>query len=177
MTELSALPELQRQALEPLLSITHSHVLSEQGDWAQAASVLERQQRLYPERRDLRLYLAEALTNSGNPTQAQAILKPLTQQQPSDRYAWQSLQLANEKIAKTTTSSTLAAIATINGLRYRSHDQLWNGRYDSALTSLTQAKQLAEQMQSTAQANSARPLLASITAEIKNVKTAKDYKP
>ncbi len=177
MSELSALPELQRQALEPLLSITHSHVLSEQGDWTQAASVLERQQRLYPERRDLRLYLAEALTNSGNPTQAQAILKPLTQQQPSDRYAWQSLQLANEKIAKTTTSSTLAAIATINGLRYRSHDQLWNGRYDSALTSLTQAKQLTEQMQTTAQANSARPLLANIMAEIKNVKTAKDYKP
>ena len=174
---LSATPNMQRQALEPLLSITQSQILTEQNKWAQAAQVLEAQQRLYPERRDLRLYLAEALTNSDNPTQAQTLLKPLTQQQPSDRYAWQLLQLANEKIAKTTTSPQLAKIATINALRYRSHDQLWNARYDSALTSLTQAQQLAEQMQTTAQASSATPLLANIAQEVKNVKTAKDYKP
>lgn len=174
---LDALPAVQRQAIEPLLSITQSQILIEQNKWRQAAQMLAAQQRLYPERRDLRLYLAEALTNSDNPTQAQTLLKPLTQQQPNDRYAWQSLQLANEKIAKTTTSSQLAEIATINALRYRSHDQLWNGRYDSALTSLTQAQQLAEQMQASAQASSARPLLANIAQEVKNVKTAKDYKP
>ena len=176
-TELSALPAAQRQILEPLLSITQSQILTEQNKWQQAAELLESQQRLYPERRDLRLYLAEALTNSNQPAKAQALLKPLTEQQPSDRYAWQSLQLANEKIAKTTDSPQLAKIATINALRYRSHDQLWSGRYERALTSLTQAKQLTEQMQKTAQASSARPLLASIDAEIKAVKTAKDFKP
>lgn len=176
-TELSALPAAQRQVLEPLLSITQSQILTEQNKWQQAAELLESQQRLYPERRDLRLYLAEALTNSNQPTKAQALLKPLTEQQPSDRYAWQSLQLANEKIAKTTESPQLAKIATINALRYRSHDQLWSGHYERALTSLTQAKQLTEQMQKTAQASSARPLLASINAEIKAVKTAKDFKP
>ena len=176
-TELSALPAPQRQVLEPLLSITQSQILTEKNQWQQAAELLESQQRLYPERRDLRLYLAEALTNSNQPTKAQALLKPLTEQQPSDRYAWQSLQLANEKIAKTTDSVSLAKIATINALRYRSHDQLWSGRYDRALTSLTQAKQLTEQMQKTAQASSARPLLANINAEIKAVKTAKDFKP
>ncbi len=175
--ELSALPAPQRQVLEPLLSITQSQILTEQNQWQQAAELLESQQRLYPERRDLRLYLAEALTNSNQPTKAQTLLKPLTEQQPSDRYAWQSLQLANEKIAKTTDSAPLAKIATINALRYRSHDQLWSGRYDRALTSLTQAKQLTEQMQKTAQASSARPLLANINAEIKAVKTAKDFKP
>lgn len=177
IAELTALPAAQRQTLEPLLSITQSQVLSEQNKWAQAADVLAAQQRLYPERRDLRLYLAEALTNSGDPTQAQTLLKPLTQQQPSDRYAWQSLQLANEKIAKTAPSSQVAQIATINALRYRSHDQLWNGRYEAALTSLTQAKQLAGQMQTGTQNNSARPLIAAINQEIKNVKTAEDYKP
>ena len=176
-TELSALPAPQRQVLEPLLSITQSQILTEQNQWQQAAELLESQQRLYPERRDLRLYLAEALTNSNQPTKAQTLLKPLTEQQPSDRYAWQSLQLANEKIAKTTDSAPLAKIATINALRYRSHDQLWSGRYDRALTSLTQAKQLTEQMQKTAQASSTRPLLANINAEIKAVKTAKDFKP
>jgi len=176
-TELSALPAPQRQVLEPLLSITQSQILTEQNQWQQAAELLESQQRLYPERRDLRLYLAEALTNSNQSTKAQTLLKPLTEQQPSDRYAWQSLQLANEKIAKTTDSAPLAKIATINALRYRSHDQLWSGRYDRALTSLTQAKQLTEKMQKTAQASSARPLLANINAEIKAVKTAKDFKP
>ena len=177
MTEMRALPTRQQQSIEPLLSITHSQVLSEQNKWQQAAEVLTRQQRLYPERRDLRLYLAEALTNSNQPLQAQTLLKPLIQQQSSDRYAWQSMQLANEKMAKTATSPQVARIATINALRYRSHDQLWNGRYDSALTSLTQAKQLAEQMQASGQGSSARPLLANITQEIKDVKTAKDYKP
>ncbi|MFZ3076551.1 MAG: M48 family metalloprotease [Psychrobacter glacincola] len=175
--ELSALPIAKRQVLEPLLSITQSQILTEQNKWPQAAEVLASQQRLYPERRDLRLYLAEALTNSNQPTQAQALLKPLTEQQPSDRYAWQSLQLANEKLAKTTDSAALKSIATINALRYRSHDQLWSGSYERALTSLTQAKKLTENLQNTNQANSARPLLANINAEIKAVKTAKDFKP
>ena len=177
LAEINALPAVQRQGLEPLLSITHSQILSEQNQWAQAAEILESQQRLYPERRDLRLYLAEAFTNSNQPTKAQALLKPLTEWQPSDRYAWQNLQLANEKLAKTTTSPELATIATINALRYRSHDQLWSNRYESALVSLTQAKQIAEKLQNTAQANSARPLLANINAEIKAVKTAKDFEP
>ena len=47
----------------------------------------------------------------------------------------------------------------------------------SALTSLTQAKQLTENLQTTEQANSARPLLANINAEIKAIKTARDFKP
>ncbi|MGP9688687.1 M48 family metalloprotease [Psychrobacter sp. AOP22-C1-C5] len=175
--EITALPAAQRQGLEPLLSITQSQLLSEQGKWSQAAEILESQQRVYPERRDLRLYLAKALTNSNQPMKAQALLKPLTEQQPSDRYAWQSLQLANENLAKNTTSKQLANIATINALRYRSHDQLWSGRYESALTSLTQAKQLAEKLQNTEQANSARPLLANINAELKAVKTAQDFEP
>ena len=177
LTQINKLPNTQRQSLEPLLSITYSQLLSEQGKWQQAADILESQQRLYPERRDLRLYLAEALTNSNQPLRAQVMLKPLTEQQPSDRYAWQSLQLANEKLAKTATSPQLANIATINALRYRSYDQLWNGRYESALTSLTQAKQLTENLQATAQSNSARPLLANINAEIKAIKTAKDFEP
>lgn len=177
MSQLNALPNGQRQALEPLLSITYAQVLSEQNKWQQAVDVLMQQQRLYPERRDLRLYLAEALTNNNQPTDAQMLLKPLTQQQPSDRYAWQSLQLANEKIAKTSPSAPLARIATINALRYRSQDQLWNGRYDAALISLTQAQQLTKNLPVAEQSSSARPLLANITQEIKNVKTAKDFQP
>ena len=107
LAEINALSRTQRQNWEPLLSITHIQLLSEQGKWQQTVDkVLESQQRLYPERRDLRLYLAEALTNSNQPIKAQALLKPLTEQHSSDRYAWQSLQLANEKLAKTTHVTT-----------------------------------------------------------------------
>lgn len=178
MSELKALPAAQIALLEPLLSITYSQVLSEQNKRQQAVEVLSAQQRLYPERRDLRLYLAEALTDNNQPIQAQSLLKPLTVEQPSDRYAWQSLQLANEKLAKTNSSKSVATIATINSLRYRSQDQLWNGRYESALTSLTQAQQLTEELQKSASsASSSQPLLAGIKQQIKDVKTAQDFKP
>ena len=177
LSELTALPASQKQNMQPLLAITHAQILAEQNQWQRAAEVLSAQQRLYPERRDLRLHLAEALTNSNEPARAQALVKPLTRQQPSDRYAWQTLQLANEKMAKNAPTSAIAPIATINALRYRSQDQLWSGRYKAALTSLTQAKSLTEQLQTTKKASSANALLANITAEIQEVKSAEDFKP
>ncbi|GAA0308158.1 M48 family metalloprotease [Psychrobacter aestuarii] len=157
--------------LEPLLSISYAEVLSEQQQWDKAAELLSVQQRTYPERRDLRLYLAEALIETSRVNEASALLKPLIQAKPTDRAAWQALQRVHEKIAKTTSDAALANIATINALRYRSHDQLWSGRYDAALVSLTQAQRLA-----TAASNT-KSLLPIINQDIKNVKTAKDYQP
>lgn len=177
LSNINALSNTQKQALQPLLAITHAQILAEQSQWSQAADILAVQQRLYPERRDLRLYLSEALTNSNQPEQAQALLKPLTTQQPNDRYAWQNLQLANEKLAKNATSPLIARIATINALRYRSQDQLWSGRYEAALTSLTQAKQLTASLATTNSASSANALLANIKKEISDVKADKDFKP
>ena len=154
-----------------LLGISYAEVLSEQQQWDAAATLLATQQRIYPERRDLRLYLAEALIETSRVQEAQALLKPLTQANPADRAAWQALQRVNEKIAKTTTDRKLADIATVNALRYRSHDQLWNGRYNAALISLTQAQTVAKQSSATSS------LVPIITQEISAVKTAQDYQP
>ncbi|MDO5768559.1 MAG: M48 family metalloprotease [Psychrobacter sp.] len=170
LQSITARPMAEQQALQPLLAITQSEMASAQGDWSTAANILQAQQRVYPERRDLRLYLAKALTRQGDAAAAQLLLKPLTEQRGSDIAAWQGLQQANDYLAKHTKDSKLASIATINALRYRSHSELWQGQYDQALTSLTQAQTLAK-----AQASSS--LTSTINQEIKNLKTSRDFKP
>ena len=160
----------EQAALEPLLSITRSEIASDQGDWQQAADILQVQQRLYPERRDLRIYLAEALINLGQAQQAQTLLKPLVLQQKSDLQAWQGLQKANDYLAKHTSDDQLTQIATINALRYRSQIELWRGRYSDALVSLTQALSLAQQADQAS-------LVATINNQIAETKIARDFKP
>ena len=160
----------EQAALEPLLSITRSEIASDQGDWQQAADILQVQQRLYPERRDLRIYLAEALINLGQAQQAQTLLKPLVLQQKSDLQAWQGLQKANDYLAKHTSDAQLTQIATINALRYRSQIELWRGRYSDALVSLTQALSLAQQADQAS-------LVATINNQIAETKIARDFKP
>lgn len=160
----------EQAALEPLLSITRSEIASAQGDWQQAADILQEQQRLYPERRDLRIYLAEALITLGQAQQAQTLLKPLVQQQESDLQAWQGLQKANDYLAKHTPDAQLAQIATIHALRYRGQIELWRGRYSDALVSLTQALSLAKQ--------AGQPsLIATLNNQIAETKIARDFKP
>lgn len=171
---LQSLPQAVQQSLEPLLSITQSRLLAEQNQWSKAATVLKGQQVLYPERRDLRLYLAKALTQSGQPEDAQLLLQPLIQQQPSDIAAWQGLQRASETLAKKAVTPDQKNIATINALRYRSMEELWRGRYDAALISLEQAKTQILQLSSP---SSRAPLSAKVQSDIKQVKAAKDFKP
>lgn len=173
-------PASQLNDLEPLLSITRSELAQGQNDWQSAADLLLAQHRLYPERRDLRLYLAEAYIALGRATEAQSLLKPLTQQQESDLQAWHGLQQANETLAKHASDPALAQIATVNALRYRSQTELWRGKYDDALVSLTQALRLSKQSSSGSQATrpqSMQPLIAAINSEIKAVKTSRDFKP
>ncbi len=173
LNELKSRSGIDSQALEPLLTITESQLFMEQQQWSKAAKLLADQQALYPERRDLRLYLAKALIQNNQPEQAQLLLKPLVTQNPSDRAAWQALSRANEFLAKKATDKLQANIATINALRYRSMDELWSGRYEAALTSLEQAKSLTQNLTKASQT----ALQANIKSEIDNVKTAKDFKP
>lgn len=175
LTTLMQQPNSELQKLEPLLSITRSDLARAQGDWQSAADILRTQHQLYPERRDLRLYLAQAYIALGRASEAQTLLKPLIQNQESDLQAWQGLQQANDYLAKHATDPVLQQIATINALRYRSHEELWRGRYDDALVSLTQALRLAKPTSNNS--NNLRSLVATIDSEIKAVKTAKEFKP
>lgn len=170
LTPLIARSNAEQQALQPLLAITQSELAAAKGDWQKAAEVLQAQQILYPERRDLRLYLAALKTRLGDAATAQLLLKPLTTQRSSDIAAWQGLQQANDYLAKHADSPKQASIATINALRYRSHRELWQGQYDQALVTLTQA-------QSIAKAQAVPSLISTIDQEIKDVRSARDFKP
>lgn len=98
------------------------------------------------------------------------MLKPLTQQQESDIQAWRGLQKANDYLAKHATDAKLAQVATINALRYRGQVELWLGRYNDALVSLTQGLNVAKQAQQPS-------LIATINSEIAEAKIARDFKP
>lgn len=201
ITQLSA---SEQQALQPLLAITQAQVAGYQAQWQQAEQLLQRQQALYPERRDLRLYLADVWLHSGKAQQVQALVKSLLIRQPHDLPALSRMQTANEQLAKQADKSgnkQLAQIATINALRYRSQSERWRADFAAAQVSLQQAKLLAEAMinspdkaesdnqeegdkisnnkinNKTNSASNVRPLLATINSEMAALKAAKDYKP
>ncbi len=199
LAELAQLSTQQQQKLQPLLAITQAQVFGYQGQWQQAEKVLQAQHALYPERRDLRLYLADVYLHLGKPQPAQALLKPLLSRQAHDITVLSQMQQASELLAKqynTEEKSGLAQIATINALRYRSQIQMWRADYEQAQVSLQQAKRLAEELlaewnqahtddQNTSSSNSLnhsgqinpRPLLLSIEGEVETLKRAKAFKP
>lgn len=123
---------------DPLVCLTHAHVLTKMNDHAQAVSVLSSCQAIYPERRDLRLHLADAYVSTGETAKALALLNPLTERTPHDRQAWQGMQHAYEK------SRMDKNIATIHALHARSQVELWGGKYDGALQSNAQATKVAK---------------------------------
>lgn len=163
---------------QPLYAIVKADIFAKSGDWQQAYDILAAQQKIYPERRDLRLYLANAILHQHTLTNQEfseisTLLKPLTQSNPADIQVWQTLQQASERLAKTEKEPTLSRIATINALRYRSQVEQWKNQYDSALTSLSIAKNEANKLPK----SSAKSLQAMIDKETQNIEAAKSFKP
>lgn len=185
------------QAWQLLFAVTQAQLAIAQGQTQLAIEILQTQQQLYPERRDLRIYLAQAYNQLGRSEAAQAaqaLLQPQVQEQPSDIQAWQLLRQANEIIAIDSDDSQLRLLASINALRYRSQVELWQAKYDAALVSLTQAKQQLQDWQASLsqQAEQAaghsnrpgvsaplnpKPLLATIDEQIRQVKDAQAFHP
>ena len=187
MTQIATLSAVEQQSLQPLFAITRAQIAGYQGHWAQAEQLLQAEQSLYPERRDLRLYLADAWLQTGKAPQVQALIKPLLTRQPHDLEALSRMQLANVQLAKqadTSGNHRMAQIATINALRYRSQSERWQADFEAAQTSLQQAKLLAESMDNNTNnasnktnVGSMRSLLATINSEMAALNTAKDYHP
>lgn len=162
-------------ALQPLYGIVKANIALEQKDWQQAVTILTQQHRLYPERRDLRLYLADALMSmplDGQLDKAQqtnTLLKPLTQPNSNDRQAWQLLARHHERLAKASDGNT-KTIHTINALRATAQVKLWQAHYTDALAAITQAQTQAIALQNA-------PLLASINSEKTAITQARDFRP
>ncbi len=186
---------------EVLAAITQAQVLGMQGKWDKAEALLLPYHRLYPERRDIRLYLSDIWLQQQQYNDALAVLKPLLQSRPYDIEVLSRMQQAFEIMAKSLTNdsktvtgsakpvdsdaSALATIATSNALRYRALLELWHGQYETALVSIKQAEKVAlaldmpiDSYTTTAhQTINVRPLLALISEDISRIKAAKDYHP
>ena len=168
---LNALPSQTKHALEPLLCITNAHVHYQQKNYQKALEHIQGCQNVYPERRDLKLYLADTLIYAGRPSDAQVLLKSLTDAAPHDIKAWDMTQRSYQMLSRTHGDTAIQELAAIHALRARGLTELWSAKYDQALSSLTQAKSLS-------QAKSAyRSLGALINQDITKVELAKDFKP
>lgn len=186
LNKLKKLPEPKSYAdkvsFDILMAITEAEIAGMRGKWQEAETILQPYYNVYPERRDLKILLADAWLQLGKYNQVITAMKPLVQSRPHDVEALFRMQRAYELMAQApeTTSNNrgLAHIATVNALRYRAQGELWQGKYDDALISLKQAKTLLEDKNSkSASRFSTAQLLATVKKDIEDVKTAKDFRP
>ena len=155
---------------DPLVCITQAYAHEKSGQLPKALTVLSGCHAIYPERRDLRLHLAEVLIKADKPTDAQALLNPLTRAIPQDIRAWQLSQLSCERQAGQLGGGR-KDIATIHALRARSHVELWQGKYTHALQSNAQANKLANSTPK------ARSLITLLDKDKQAIIDARDFKP
>lgn len=139
--QVEALPVSERQ--DPLFAITKAHIAYEQGDFKAAAKLLAQSHTIYPERRDVRIYLADSLIYANQAEEALPLLLPLVARHDHDVVAWDLLQRAyTAQSADKNAQATTKTHAQARALQARAKKELWRGQYDKALSSLTQAKTL-----------------------------------
>lgn len=130
----------------PLAVIVSAKLDDAQGQTAQAIEKLNNLSNLLPERRDIKLYLADLHLKNNQAQGAKAIialLQPLAKKYPRDVIIWQKLQQASQILSKNTQNDE-KIIHQINVLRYRANAQFWQNQLEDAITSLEQAKNLAQ---------------------------------
>ncbi len=154
------------QKEHPLVCITQGHIAYEQGDFAKAVQFLTPCQAIYPERRDLVVYLADSLIYANQSAKARNLLLPLLEKSPHDTLVSQLLQTSYEKDAMNLTGKA-KDIMTAKALQARANKELWTAKYDKALSSLTQAKTLVKD----------DPILTkTLDDELATVRLYKDFK-
>lgn len=138
-----------------------------------AVSALSRIHNIYPERRDLRLYLAHNLIHDGQIAEALALIQSLTHQNLHDVQAWQLIRQAYEQKARTDTEASIRGrdISTIYALQARSQVELWTGKYQGALQSNAQAIKVAQNHQDLS------ALIGMLDKDKEVILTARDFKP
>lgn len=149
---------------DPLSCIVKAHVWTKKGNHTQAVTVLTACQAIYPERRDLRLHLANAKIDANDGDGAIRLVKPLTDKTAHDRIAWSILQRAYEK-----SQSMHEYLSAIYALHARSQVELWGAKYQGALQSNAQAIKLAKEHDTS--------LLPMLENSKQAIMTARDYRP
>lgn len=142
-----------------------------QHHYDKAVSALSRIHNIYPERRDLRLYLAHNLIHDGQFAKALALIQSLTHQNAYDVQAWQLIRQAYEQKAHTDADARTRDISTIYALQARSQVELWTGKYQGALQSNAQAIKVAQNHQDLS------ALIGMLDKDKETILTARDFKP
>lgn len=165
-----------RTLRNPLAVMVTATLEQRQGKFDQAISRLTQLANVLPERRDIKLlladiYLTKPTDTLNNAKTVQQLLQPLTRQFPKDINLWQRLEQASEILAKNPESTVEdKTLQQINMLRYRAYREFWQNSLSSAITSLTQADNLAK----TLPYNTA--ILATIHQQIAQVQQANAVK-
>ena len=154
-----------------LPSIVQAHLHTAQHHYDKAVSALSRIHNIYPERRDLRLYLAHNLIHDGQIAEALALIQSLVHQNPHDVQAWQLIRQAYEQKARADTDARTRDISTIYALQARSQVELWTGKYQGALQSNAQAIKVAKNHQDLS------ALIGMLDKDKEIILTARDFKP
>lgn len=157
-------------AYDPLVCLTKAHLAAAVKEYDKAVNELSVCQKIYPERRDLRVQLAQYHIHAGDAVSALALLTPLTTDDSYDSLAWSIIQQAYELLAKNATSNDARHNANIHALRSRSRVELWRADYKAALQSLAQATKIATDYDK-------QSLLALLKKDQQLVQAAKDFQP
>lgn len=156
---------------EVLFVLVQSDLLTAQHRYDEASNLLTPLQAIYPERRDLRLYLAKNLIARQQIPQALTLLQDLTYKSTHDVQAWQLIQQAYETKAQSDTDERSQDISTIHALQARSQVELWTAKYEAALQSNAQAQKIAQTR------DSLMPLTRTLQADKEQIIAARDFKP
>ena len=158
----------------PLAVVISAKLNESQGNLDNAKAKLTQLTNLFPERRDAKLYLVDLylddnkyLLNSAK--SAVQLLQPLSKQNPRDVIVWQKLQQASEILAKNAQGDD-KKLQQINVLRYRANAEFWQNRLENAITSLNQAKTIANSLSSN------KAILATINNQIEQIQIANQLK-
>lgn len=158
----------------PLAVVLYSQMAARQGNVDAAIGKLQQLALLYPERKDVPLYLTDIyLTYRPTVDSGQkvlAILQPLSRQNPRDVMLWDRMQQASQLLAKNSTGDE-QLIYRVNTLRYRAYGELWRNQLQEAVTSLTQAKTLAKQLKNN------QSVTVVLNQQINQVQEANRFRP
>lgn len=154
---------------DPLYCITAGHIFYERGDFAKAVEILSACHAVYPERTDLKLYLADSLVQAGDDVRAEKLLLPFVKDNEHHTLAWDLLQKNYEHRSQKSTNPLAKAIADLHALRCRGKKELWTGSYEKALGSFATAQTIAK-------AQNQAGLLALLEKDSEQVRTYRDLK-
>lgn len=154
----------------PLECLIKGELFAKKRDYDQAVGTLQRCQRIYPERRDLRLSLANYHIMNHQEDRALSLLSPLVGDDSVDRMAWWLSYQAYKQKAQHQTE-TAWQISTIHALRTKAFYELTAARYTQALQLIAQATKIATDEPRL------KSLLPMLQKSQERIEQAKDFQP